>query len=61
MDPRSVIWIILLCIGLVVLVFVAVKIIDRTIPAEFSMIAKVLVGLLALVVIVYQLMRMSGI
>jgi hypothetical protein len=48
-------------IVVVVLVALACWVIDRTIPGEFNMIAKLIVGVIGLVAILYRLLPLAGI
>lgn len=59
MATASLINLLIFVLIIVLLVAVAIWIIDRTLPPEFNMIAKVVVGVIALIAILYRLLPLA--
>lgn len=58
MEAASLIGILIFVLVVVIIVWACILIIDRTLPPDFSMIAKVLVGVIALAILLYRLIPM---
>jgi hypothetical protein len=61
MEGRALIGVLIFVIIVVVLVWAAFYIIERAFPADVQMPAKIVVGLIGLVAILYKLLPMAGI
>lgn len=57
---HAIIGVLVFVLIVVVLVWAALYVIERTLPADVQLVAKVVVGIIALIAVLYRLLPMAG-